>query len=500
VHSIFFSSLRQLNSPMSTKVLWLLFAILVVAKILFTFASAVAPDEAYYWTWSQNLTWSYYDHPPLNAWLIAITDFVFGTNIVGLRAGALLSFAGTLYIMYLFAARFAPENKQNAFLLSAVVFLASPTLFVWTTIVYNDHLLIFLSLAAAYCFCDYLARYLENTRTGVGFLYGGAALLGFAALTKYNAAFMGVAVALLVLMHPKLRRLLAGPHIYAAGLLTISILAPVLIWNIGNEFASFELHLSTRYGGNFVQYFHAATFARYIFSTLLFFGPFLIVPLIALFLPMKSTDNFTSIAKWLFRAVIVVSLATFTLFSARGTVQWYWSDVSYALMILFAFTLIQRSWLVWAHVLTSMIFLGFGAFSYSVMPYEYLSGQENKGIARMHGWEQVATKTNELISLNIGAFMGTTGYPTAGQLSYFMDSTDVYDLTNQVSHFDFVDRKSLPAGSAAIILHDHFGHMDDVAPKFEKMTKIDEITIERLGIELFKYEFYLGEGFKALDD
>lgn len=32
------------------------------------------PDEAYYWTWAQQLQWGYFDHPPMIAWLIYLSN------------------------------------------------------------------------------------------------------------------------------------------------------------------------------------------------------------------------------------------------------------------------------------------------------------------------------------------------------------------------------------------------------------------------------------------
>ncbi len=32
----------------------------------------LAPDEAYYWTWSRHLQWGYYDHPPMVGFLILV--------------------------------------------------------------------------------------------------------------------------------------------------------------------------------------------------------------------------------------------------------------------------------------------------------------------------------------------------------------------------------------------------------------------------------------------
>lgn len=476
---------------------WLLaaVAVLLLLKLVFAVVTEVAADEAYYWTWSQNLALSYYDHPPLNAWLLALSQFVFGSNKFGLRVGSWLSFAGTMYIMWLFAKRLVPEAPSKAYLLSVLAFLASPTLFVWTTIVYNDHLLIFLSLAAAYCFTDYFARFNQNTETSPKLLYIGALFLGLAGLTKYNAAFMGIAIAVLILSHHKLRPLLLRQHVYLAAGLTFLVMLPVLAWNLQNEFASFQLHLSTRYGDAVLDRFHAATFARYIYSTIIYFGPILVAPMLFIFFPRRTSSDFELFGTWIARAVIATSLITFTLFSARGTVHWYWSDVSYALMILFVPLLLRWAWAYAAHFFFGLIFIAYGLFSYTVLPADYLFGAQNLEVGRMHGWNEVAEKTAFLEKNLDPDYLATTGYPTAGQLSYSLRRTDIYELINPKSHYDFVQRKSLPSGSSALILHDHFGHLDQVEPKFEKLTKVDEITIKRIGIPFFTYEFYLGEGF-----
>ncbi len=402
--------------------------------------------------------------------------------------------------MWLFTKRLSPNAPLNAFLLSSIVFLASPTLFVWTTIVYNDHLLIFLSLAAAYCFADYFARFSLDADAPIKLLYLGALFLGLAGLTKYNAAFMGIAIALLVILHPKLRLLLLRPHIYLAGALTLLVMIPVLVWNIQNDFSSFLLHLSTRYDDAIIDRFHAATFARYIYSTIIYFGPLLVIPMALVFVPRTHGSEFEAFGLWIARAVIATSLITFTAFSARGTVHWYWGDVSYALMILFVPLLLRWSWVYIAHFLIGLTFITYGLFSYAILPADYLLGAKNLEVGRMHGWSEIAQRFGKLESDFEPDFVATTGYPTTGQLSYAMQRTDVYELINPRSHYDFVGRKSLPAGTNALILHDHFGHLEQIKPKFEKLTKIDTLTIERLGIAFFTYEFYFGEGFIAADD
>jgi Dolichyl-phosphate-mannose-protein mannosyltransferase len=59
---------------------------LVLASVL-----PVADDEVYYWSWARPLQFSYYDHPPLTAYLIRISTDVFGNSVFGFRVPACLA-------------------------------------------------------------------------------------------------------------------------------------------------------------------------------------------------------------------------------------------------------------------------------------------------------------------------------------------------------------------------------------------------------------------------
>lgn len=44
--------------------------VFLLVKIYIVFNAPPVGDEAYYWMWSQKLGLSYFDHPPLHAWLL----------------------------------------------------------------------------------------------------------------------------------------------------------------------------------------------------------------------------------------------------------------------------------------------------------------------------------------------------------------------------------------------------------------------------------------------
>lgn len=48
--------------------------LLFVIRLWLAGFSGIHPDEAYYWAWAQNLKLGYFDHPPMLAWVIALSE------------------------------------------------------------------------------------------------------------------------------------------------------------------------------------------------------------------------------------------------------------------------------------------------------------------------------------------------------------------------------------------------------------------------------------------
>ena len=79
-------------------------------------------DEAYYWLWSRRLAASYYDHPPMVAYLIRLGTGLFGDTILGVRSMAVLAMiaaSGLLYLLRCFflatsASAFCPRSGSTS--------------------------------------------------------------------------------------------------------------------------------------------------------------------------------------------------------------------------------------------------------------------------------------------------------------------------------------------------------------------------------------------------
>ena len=56
-------------------------------------------DEAYYWVWSKNLAWGYFDHPPMVALFIWIGGLFFDGEL-GVRLLSIVSFTFMLVFIW----------------------------------------------------------------------------------------------------------------------------------------------------------------------------------------------------------------------------------------------------------------------------------------------------------------------------------------------------------------------------------------------------------------
>src|SRR5690606_36020373 len=101
-------------------------AILIGIKLWSLVAVNLVSDEAYYWMWGQHPGLSYFDHPPLNAWLIWISSQLFGHGIIQLRMWSVLTTIGTGVIFWNWAKRFGGADWEGIFWRSACIWLAAP--------------------------------------------------------------------------------------------------------------------------------------------------------------------------------------------------------------------------------------------------------------------------------------------------------------------------------------------------------------------------------------
>jgi len=198
----------------------------------------LTPEEAYHWNFAVHLDWSYFDHPPMIAWAIALGRFAFGDVPFGIRFVPLLFSAGTASLLAGAAGRWYGEKaavwtvillsvQPITLLASGAGFPDSPLLFFWTA-----------ALLTAW-------RAIESGRP-LWWVASGAAL-GASMLSKYTAAFLGLSVFIYLVFSTRHRRALVTPWPYVACLVAAGVFAPVLFWNASHDWVSFRYQSLNRF-------------------------------------------------------------------------------------------------------------------------------------------------------------------------------------------------------------------------------------------------------------
>lgn len=216
----------------------------ILLRLFFWVQTFPNPDEAYYWLWGQHLDWSYYDHPPLQAWIQGTMTALLGRSPLTLRLPNLFSNALLFYTYYRICHYLYREKAGLTFGYVVLLILASPLYFLFLALAWNDHALVTGGLISSYCFITFADGYIETGRGQTWRLYAAAIALGLAWLCKYNAIFIGLGFVATLIVDSRLHRLWRDRRLYTAIAITGLLLLPIVFWNVSNQFQSFHYYLS----------------------------------------------------------------------------------------------------------------------------------------------------------------------------------------------------------------------------------------------------------------
>jgi 4-amino-4-deoxy-L-arabinose transferase-like glycosyltransferase len=213
---------------------WVLpFLIFLYAVRLLSIAHLqLAPDEAYYWYWSKHLDWSYFDHPPMTAYIMALFTALGTDSEIFVRLGGLLCTVGCLVFVYLAGRKVVPEKPRFPW---EVLAIANVTLLFSTgSIIQTPDTPMLLFWAAALYFGVLI---ITEQKTFWWYLWGVA--LGLGLLSKYTAVLLIPCQFAYFLLSPSDRFWLARKEPYVALLIGAVIFFPVLFWNWQHQWVSF---------------------------------------------------------------------------------------------------------------------------------------------------------------------------------------------------------------------------------------------------------------------
>ncbi len=213
----------------SIKSVWL-FSLLV--KLLLSALIPLSADEAYYWVWSQRPQLSYFDHPPFVAWLFYVGD-LFAPLGHAVRWPGVVMGHFTLLIFLALIRPYVDFEKARLWLYLA---LFSPLLGFGSLILTPDIPVLFFWSAALY----FAIRALDTKSLYDYTLLG--VMLGLGFCSKYHIVLF-VPCLLLYLTLEKLWSRVNWRGVLLTLIFGLLFSAPVILWNLQNNFASFEFQL-----------------------------------------------------------------------------------------------------------------------------------------------------------------------------------------------------------------------------------------------------------------
>lgn len=376
----------------------------LVVKVGLSTLMPLAPDEAYYWVWSQAPQLSYFDHPGMVAWLFRLGQ-VFSFLPQGERIPAIFLNHSLLIIWYFILRSLWNDVLTKRWLILVV---ASPALGIGSILVTPDSpVLFFVSLSILFFI------QLERTlRWYWAALLGLSLGLGFC--SKYHIVLLALSFLAYVTTEGRWSRFnwrLIGITIGAG----LAGCAPVLVWNYLNDFASFRFQLNHGLGA---KAWNPSWTADYLVGQLLVFFPSF------LFLFLKG-GQFRQLR--LFFWVGSIPWLFFFFSSLRGSVEANWPMVGYHA----AMVLVVASAKSWNHLkAVTALWLALGAIALPLWIWPLWESGPDK-LTEVH---QIRSHIEDL-----RAYQPLYGgsYQIASELWYY-SGQPVYKL-NSMSRPDYFD-------------------------------------------------------------
>jgi hypothetical protein len=469
----------------------------------------LSDGEAYYYMWSRFPAWSYYDHPPMIAWLSWGTTLV-SQSPLAIRLGPVLCAELGGALIYVLAARLF--SSRVGFMALALV---SVLPVFWTSsIVLNPEA----PLAPLWLLCLILLWTMRDRTEGFWPLLLGLTI-GLAFLSKYTGILLVPITLLFFAICPAAQHWWRRPAFYLGGGVALLMAAPVLGWNIVHGWPSLKLHLVERVAvANHSVWSNAV---RVALGQIGFFHPLLFPGLLAalgMTLARARKDErfqFLAIASWLpllflvatmikvpdseshwtmvaFMAIIVAAAGWVDGFidEASAWFRWYWR-VSVGLTILAGFA-------AYAHARSPVFFSLLPADAYDGMCRAFginqttLHGCQDVS-NEFFGWDQVQIAVeNGAAGLGPGVVVASTQYSLCAHLMYALDDHPrVYCPTSRRTQFDFIDRHTPPTNASVLFVNnDHYSELPSSLLVGRVCKPYRTVIVKRGGLPVQHYHLF----------
>lgn len=471
-------------------------AILTAGLLVRVFAGAIIPpgfDESYYGVYAQYPAWGYFDHPPMVCFTAGMCEWITGVKSpLTLRLGAILLFLISAVLLYeitrwLFS--------KTAALIAIALFHVTPYFLVGMgAFVIPDN-----ALGVFWLLCLYsLVRLRGGDNDKWLILFGLSA--GLALLSKYHAVFLWASLGWCLIFFRDWRKYWRSPYLYIAGIISVVIITPNIVWNYQHEWISyayqfgksasgFKVSADKFFQGVFIQ-------AGYLLPWLMYFYLASIVRA----MKRKPKNN------WLLPFALF-PIVVFTLIGATRQILPHWPMPGYLAAIVLTAGMMEQ----WRGKRAYRLIAGSGIFT--VLVLAIIVVQSITGIIPLdkkadltldgQGWKELKSFfADEGMLKRKDLFFFTEKWFTGGELAYVMDTEGVVTVFNSKAPNGFpfwVGNASLTGKDGVLVSSDRFPvkEPEKYLQFFEKVEECGELRTQRGKSEGQAFTLYYCENYRG---
>ncbi len=219
----------------------LLYLIIICSVIRIVIASLVelGNDEVYYYTYALHLQQNYFDHPPAVALLIKLfTVNLYFPQEVFIRLGSIVCAAAATWMAFKIGTLI--RNERTGWYAAVLYTTSIYSSIIAGTFILPDSPQAVFWMASLWVMVKLVMAYRDNGKaTYAQWLLFGV-LAGICIMCKVHGGFLWIGLGLYMLFYK--RRMFLHPGFYLAAIVTATIISPIFLWNIQNNFITWRYH------------------------------------------------------------------------------------------------------------------------------------------------------------------------------------------------------------------------------------------------------------------
>ncbi|HTZ02626.1 MAG TPA: glycosyltransferase family 39 protein [Xanthobacteraceae bacterium] len=475
-----------------------LIAVIVALRYLVARRIDLETDEAYYWLWSRHLAASYYDHPPLIAYLIRLGTALFGDTVLGVRSMAIACIVAASFAVYALAVVLFGDRRLG--LLAALWFNMMPHTAFFSIVMYPDTPALLFWLVC----CLALALVWKSSRGG--WWYAAGAAMGLLLLSKYTGVFLLAGIGMWLAISPQMRPWLKRPEPYVAAAIALVLFSPVIVWNAEHHWVSFAKQFGRALDKTDGGFGEAADFVG---IQALWVSPLIFAFAVAGLAVATARGVVRKEANWLLLAVAAAPMLVYFLVHALSAeVLPQWPSAAYgvaAVAAVAAFAPGEK-----AAPRPPLIRLGFAlapwtglAFTLALLaqmtvrPVSVPTAADP--LAIFDGWSQLAADIRAVAREHHAGYIANAEYDTNAELAFYLRDLPVFQTSDRIRYAAMppVDQTLLAHATGLYVALPPFNDLAELQKHYASVEPVGTIWRKRGRDPIKAYSLYEVKGYRG---